>query len=112
MNASGNRQYTSATINKLISNSGAGGGSVGGGGDPFSLFGDDDDDPTTSADPEFYANVGADEDSRHGPPHLAEDIYDFSNMKPSLRLESSSNNPTDDEEEGEHIEHFINLRLI
>lgn len=58
--------------------------------------GHDDDlyfeDPTTSAAPEFYENGH----------HLDEDIYDFSNVnvRPSLNLDTSSNNPTDDEEEG------------
>lgn len=51
----------------------------------------DDYDPTTAADPDFYSGRA---------PQLADDIYDFSRLKPSLRLDSSSNNPTDDEEEG------------
>ena len=51
------------------------------------------DDHPTGGDPEFY---------RHSNNHLDDegDVYDFSRTKTSLNLESSSNNPTDDEEEG------------
>lgn len=109
------RQYTSATLNKLMSTPQNNNHQqqqqqnahyepyldndiVGGGGDDDN----EDDDPTTSADPEFYEglNYSGRADSAHGPPNLADDIYDFSMLKPSLRLESSSNNPTDDEDEG------------
>lgn len=57
-------------------------------------------DHTTSAASNFYGNGN----------HLDDDIYDFSNVKPSLHLDTSSNNPTDDEEEGRiymHIGKFI-----
>lgn len=110
------RQYTSATLNKLMSTPQPnnhhqqqqqqhahyepylGDDIVGGGGDDDN----EDDDPTTSADPEFYEGLhhSGRAGSAHGPPNLADDIYDFSMLKPSLRLESSSNNPTDDEDEG------------
>lgn len=46
------------------------------------------DDQPTGGDPEF---------SNHP---FDDDIYDFSNANPSLRLESSSNHGTDSEEEG------------
>lgn len=43
----------------------------------------------TSAASNFYENGN----------HLDDDIYDFSNVKPTLHLETSSNNPSDDEED-------------
>jgi hypothetical protein len=50
------------------------------------LFNYDDD--LTGGDPDFYNQ------------NNSNDIYDFSNVRPSLLLDTSSNNPTDDEEEG------------
>jgi hypothetical protein len=61
-------------------------------------------DHTTSAATNFYGNSH----------HLDDDIYDFSNVKPSLHLDTSSNNPTDDEDEGKlltkyNVSNFRNI---
>lgn len=77
-----NRHYTTQTLSKLLTESEHNQNS-------HDLF-NNDDDQTTSADPEFYENGN----------QLVEDIYDFRGLKPSLLLDSSSNNPTDDEDDG------------
>jgi len=59
-------------------------------------------DHTTSAASNFFGNGH----------HLDDDIYDFSNVKPSLNLDTSSNNPTDDEEEGKYEIFFFKYHLF
>jgi hypothetical protein len=77
-----NRQSTSTTIQKL----GADPGNSHHKNHSDDLFGDDH---ARSGDPDFHRNRNDFDD----------DLYDFTNTKPSLNLDASSNNPTDDEEE-------------
>jgi hypothetical protein len=65
------------------------------------LFNYDDD--LTGGDPDFYDS----NNQTH-----SNDIYDFSNVRPSLLLDTSSNNPTDDEEEGWSRKILFSLAFI
>ena len=76
-----NRQSTSPSVHKLMNQNNHQ--------KPLEMF-NDDYDHAESGDPEFYQNGHTFDD----------DIYDFSHSRPTLNLESSSNNPTDDEEDG------------